>query len=355
MDGPSSSAPGTSARRMDTRPPSSRASSARGLSPRAPAAASAPGAAATAAAAAPLAPGDAPRPAACVTAWRLAALGAPLAAASLVLLSLTLVLPFQSYAAQNTAQTMQWGFASCYTVPTGIADGVQTVCDPQAPLRLVGACLGIDALALALALYVLAQPRLPAWVPGARAAPGSAEAGRVLLAARALGALRVAHLGMCAGALAIKTASLPATPWHAHLAGWTCLAAAIGVSGAALVCHLGLCYQEAWLEPLPSSVVQGYAPAAALAAVPAGAPLRKQPQLAALPEASGRAQQPRSSSSSSSSEGAPPAPSASQRRLELAARLTARSSSGAPGGATAPRLAQAVPNLPMELLRTRQV
>jgi len=296
-----------------------------------------------------------PQPGPWITPWRVAAAALPFTVCSIIMLALTLSSPWQSYSAQNTVQTMQWGFASCYTVPTGIADGAQTVCDPQAPLRLVGACLGIDALALALALYVLAQPRLPAWVPGARAAPGSAEADRVLLAARALGALRVAHLGMCAGALAIKTASLPATPWHAHLAGWTCLAAAIGVSGAALVCHLGLCYQEAWLEPLPSSVVEGFAPAA-LGAVPAGAPLRKQPQPAAPPEASapaGRAQQPRSSSSSS--EGAPPAPSASQRRLELAARLTARSSGGAPGGATAPRLAQAVPNLPMELLRTRDV
>jgi hypothetical protein len=329
-----------------------------------------PGAAA-AGAAAPL--GAAPSP--CLTPWRLAAFSAPLTLASLVLLALTLTLPWQSYTAQNTAQTMQWAFASCYSRPTGIAGGAATVCDPPTPANLVYACLAIDALALALALFLMAQPYLPPYVPGARMAPGSAAAGQALLAARAVGALRVAHLGMCVGAMVLKTASLPATPWAVQLAGWNCLAGAIAMSCAAMLGHLALCYQEAWLEPLPpSSVVEGFVPA--LEAVGAASPLQQQKQKLQLLQLQLQQQRGASAEAAAASSrasgaaegsGGGGAPSASRKRQELAARLAARqgsgsgsgfgaaaeASSGGGAGATAPRIRQAVPELPMELLRTR--
>ena len=281
-----------------------------------------------------------PQPGPWVTPWRLAAAALPFTVASVILLALTLSSPWQSYSAQNTVQTMQWNFADCYVVPTGIADGVVTQCDPLTPQRLVFASLAIDGLSLLALAYLVAQPFLPSFVPGSEL---SVE--RALLGCRGLALLRVAHTGMVAGAMVAKNASLPAGAWSTHLSGWSCLAAAIGMSCAALIAVLALSYHEAWLDPLPTdSVLEDFQPSPQ--PIAAGGRSRM--------SGSASAGSPSRAASVASGRGSIASDSSRRSRHEVALKLAGRQQperGGSGEGAAASRL-RGIPELPAELLRS---
>ena len=312
-----------------------------------------------------------------LTPYPLAALSTALCSASLILLSLTLTLPWQSYSAQNTASSMQWGFSSCYTVPTGIAGGSATVCDPAAPAQLLQACLAIDVLCLLLALAFLAQPFLPPSAPcSGSLGLGSPAFARVLRLCRALAALRAAHAAMCVAALVLKNNSLPASPWAAHLEGWSCLASAIAASCAALLVHLALGYEEAWLAAAEEEEEQGqgqleegggqrhaglalhspqvlsgvnklYSHAAASSASARLDPASEARRGEARQELALRLSERRASAAAAAAAAATPAQMSPPRAMVEGLGIS--TSGGRP--ASAPRLL-AVPELPMELLRT---
>jgi len=168
---------------------------------------------------------------------------------SIVLLSLTTALPWQTYSAQNTASTRVWYFQACYTqLPTSVPGMFTTECDSALPINLLYGALGIDGVSfiLLLCLTVLVTCR-----GGSNSTTGAAlsVASWGIWPTRCLALSRAAHVSLLVSALVVKDGTLPHNSWVVRNAGYSCLAASIALSVLALIALFGLVWRELWDVP----------------------------------------------------------------------------------------------------------
>lgn len=169
---------------------------------------------------------------------------------SIVLISLTTALPWQTYSAQNTASTRVWYFQACYSqLPTPVPGVLTTECDSFLPIYLLYSALGIDGASFLLLLCLVATF---VWsgrgTSHTRASFSAATWG--IWPVRCLALSRVAHVSLLVSALVIKDGALPHNSWVTRNAGHACLAASIAFSILAIISFFGLVWRELWDVPL---------------------------------------------------------------------------------------------------------